>query len=255
MPAMQILPPTLSPARPRPIAALLAASALAGASLAPAHAGRPLATDDAAVTEPARCQIESWVERHRDQRAFVLGATCGLGGGFDAAIDRSQVRPRGDTSEEMGAALKWAAAEGLQTPLGTVTPGVRLGTTTVRQVAGGWHLSGAGALGILSLDAGNDIQLHLNLGPQRDRATRRTTTVALAALAWSPVREALWFAEVQANDRRAEAGGAVRTAGARWWLLHEKLGLDVSASRTAGSAGTTWMLGFGWYGIGLPGQP
>jgi hypothetical protein len=69
------------------------------------------------------------------------------------------------------------------------------------------------------------------------------------AAAWTPASAALVFAEVQASDRRALSGPTVRTVGGRWWLVDGEIGLDLTASREAGSDRTRWSIGFGWYGI------
>ena len=60
------------------------------------------------------------------------------------------------------------------------------------------------------------------------------------------------FAEVQANSKRTVFGGTLATAGARWWLNKDTLGLDLTAGRESGVHGATvWTLGLCWYGIGL----
>lgn len=40
-------------------------------------------------------------------------------------------------------------------------------------------------------------------------------------------------------------------AGARWWLLPERVALDVTTGRSTGTNSTrTTTIGLGWYGIG-----
>jgi hypothetical protein len=55
-------------------------------------------------------------------------------------------------------------------------------------------------------------------------------------------------AETQANSRSSVFGGTVNTTGGRWWAVKDRLGLDLSASRTAGGD-TGWSIGLGWYGL------
>ena len=58
------------------------------------------------------------------------------------------------------------------------------------------------------------------------------------------------FAENQANSKCAVFGDTVNAGGARWWLVKDRFGLDMSASHQAGTdIGTMWTLGFGRYGL------
>ncbi len=92
--------------------------------------------------------------------------------------------------------------------------------------------------------------MHANLGAAHEHTSRTTATLLNLAIAWTPGEQALLFAETQANSKRTVFGGTVNTAGARWWLVPDRFGLDLSASRQAGAAiGTLWTLGLGWYGL------
>ncbi len=133
-------------------------------------------------------------------------------------------------------------------PLGL---GLKLSLSYDRPQAAGWRHSSVGLLVLAALKPTAQLQLLANLGPVRDTASGDTTTLMSLALAWTPLPAALLFAETQANDRPASAGGTVNSLGGRWWLRQDQLGLDLSASREAGSSlASRWSLGLGWYGIG-----
>lgn len=224
-----------------------------GAAASSAWAGRPLATDDAATADARSCQLESWLERAGADRALVLAPACGLVAGVELGAEFVRPRLRDEVRAEGGLALKWVpAAASLQTPAGAVDLGLKLATSHRRPVDGGWRRDGHAALALASLAPADGWTLHTNLGVQHDRDSGRNATLLNLALDWTPRDAALLFAEVQANDRRPLLGGAVRSAGARWWLLGDRFGIDLTASREAGASGPTrWSLGFGWYGLGV----
>lgn len=229
----------------------ITAALLLSSGCAVALAGRPLATDDAAVAETGSCQVEAWLERGGDERAYVLAPACGIAERWELGGNVTRIRTDGDGETALGLAAKWLPlADPLDTPIGALSLGVKLAVGADRSRGAGWRVESIGALALASIEVRPTIQVHLNLGPVRERATSTTHTMFNAAMVWSPTEKALLFAEVQATDT-ASSGRTVRTAGGRWWLLPDRLGLDVTASRQSGSRnGTLWTLGFGWYGLG-----
>ena len=90
------------------------------------------------------------------------------------------------------------------------------------------------------------------LRPARDTASASSAALLNLALVWTPTERLLLVVETQRNDRRDVFGGTVNGMAARWWLVKDALGLDLSASRESRSGSPTqWTLGLGWYGIGL----
>jgi hypothetical protein len=228
----------------------LLAGALLASLAAPALAGRPLATDDAATADVGRCQLESWSAKREDDRNFVLSGACGAAAGLEIGLEAARARPRNDTELEAGVALKWApAAATFGTPLGELRLGAKAALGSLHPRSADWELASVGALGLASLATSSTTALHLNLGALHDRDSGRTGALLNVAATWSPASAALLFAEVQATDRRSVGPATVRTAGARWWIVPDTFGLDLTVSRAAGSDTTQWSLGFGWYGI------
>lgn len=226
------------------------------ASLLPAltaHAGRPLASDDAGTADAGTCQVEAWAEKAGADRASVLAPACGVLPGLELGADYTQPRPRDPVRAEAGLALKLAPESWkLGSGDGAVRLGLKAGAAWIKPSDAGWQGSGSSLLGLATLPLGESFELHLNLGLGRDKASRTRAGLANVAVVWTPTEPLLLFAEVQANSKRDVFGATVASVGARWWLVPDKLGLDLSASREATSGATTlWTLGLGWYGIGF----
>ena len=218
----------------------------------PACAGRPLAVDDAGTAPAGSCQVESWFERSGDQRVWILSPACGLGEAVELGVEVSHPSPATTTSTStgerysVGLAVKWVD------PAWTVGPaqfGLKAYAGSAHLIDGGWQPLTRGLLGLATLALGEQTTLHVNLGDEFDRTTRRHQARGQVALTWQAGDPWMLFGEVQALRG---GGAAQQTLGARWWAVKDNLGLDLTAGRTAGQAGSTvWTLGLGWYGIGL----
>lgn len=221
--------------------------------MAPSWAGRPLGTDDATTAEAGLCQVESWFARDREQRAWVVSPACGLAPGLELDADRTRLAPADPVRGGATVAVKWVPqAANWDSPVGALNVGLKFSTGFEQRNDAGWRRASGTLLGLATLRLPGDWAVNANLGPARDRASGATATWLNLALVWTPADEVLLFVERQANDRPAEFGGSLRTTGARWWLLKDRLGLDLTAGRQAGrSAGTVWTIGFGGYGLGF----
>jgi hypothetical protein len=228
--------------------------ALAGLALAPqAWAGRPLSSDDAVVADAGSCQIEAWLERAGSDSALVLAPACGLADGLELDADYTQPRQRDRLRAAAGLALKWAPASWRSdTTAGALNFGLKLALAHERAPGAGWHSTQTSALALTSLQAGEAWALHANLGAARDRSSGSTAGLLNLALVWTPRPRVLLFAESQLNNRHGAFGGNVQGAGARWWLIQDRLGIDLTASRETGAGRPTlWSFGLGWYGLSI----
>jgi hypothetical protein len=216
-----------------------------------AWAGRPLATDDAGTAEQGTCQFESWIEGNGSDHSFVMAPACGVAKDMELGADLTIPRHRDELRVGAGLALKWVPESWkLETAAGALGLGIKLGTAFERPAAQSWRSAGVGALVLATLLPADDWTLHANLGAARDRASSTTAGLLNLALVWAPLESALLFAETQANSRTSVFGGTVNTVGGRWWAVKERFGLDLTASRENGAGnGTSWSIGFGWYGI------
>lgn len=103
-----------------------------------------------------------------------------------------------------------------------------------------------------------DRGIALKGAPEAARLSTLAGEAALlnVALARTPQRRVPPFGAALANNNRREFfGGTQATLGARGWLVRDRFGLDLTASRQAGARpgdGATRSpgLGLGWYGLG-----
>lgn len=233
------------------ICPILAPAALLLVLATPAHAGRPLSTDDAATAGASTCQVEAWHARTSAQRAWVLAPACSIGDSFEFGLEAVRPSPRDGTQLGGAVALKWVPSGAtFDTPLGALALGAKLGSAFIKPHGAGWRRTDAGALALASLTPADRWSVFANAGTLRDRAAGVSATLLNVAAAYQPADTWLAFVETLASDRRAVLGGAVRGAGVRWWASKDQLGVDLTASRQAGgSSGTLWTVGVGWYGI------
>jgi hypothetical protein len=233
--------------------ALLAATpALLALLLQPAHAGRPLSTDDAGTADPGTCQVESWHEKAGSERAFVLAPACGVVPGVEIGVDSTWPKPRDVVRQEAGLAVKFVPASWkVATGAGELNFGLKASGAWLKPADAGWQSADTTVLGLATWKPADSLAVHVNVGISRDRASATRATLTNAALVWTPHEPLLVFVEAQGNNKKDVFGGTVSTVGARWWLVKDTLGLDLTASRESGGGSTTrWTFGIGWYGIG-----
>lgn len=218
-----------------------------------AWAGRPLASDDAGTAAVGTCQLESWIERANNDGAWVIAPACGIAEGLELGFDYTLPRQRDTLRAASGVALKWVAEDWrFDTRVGELNYGLKLGVAFERPSGAAWRKGETSALALATLAPGDAWALHANLGMARDHRSAATAVLLNLAGVWMPREDSLLFVETQANNRRTVFGGTVVSAGGRWWLIKDRLGLDLTASRESGSgSGTSWTLGMGWYGHGL----
>ena len=218
-----------------------------------ASAGRPLATDDAGTAPAGSCQAEAWGEKTGSDRAWVLAPACGVAAGVEVGAEYRQPRPRSPVHGKGGLALKWVPEDWkLETGAGELNFGLKASAGWAQPAGGHWQRGGAALLGLASWSPGPAWTAHANLGFARDTASASSAALLNLALVWTPTERLLLVVETQRNDRRDVFGGTVNGMAARWWLVKDALGLDLSASRESRSGSPTqWTLGLGWYGIGL----
>lgn len=200
------------------------------ASLAlPAQAGRPLATDDAAIVAVGACQLEMWTEHGRDAHAVWANPGCNPFGSTEFAFAFARLHPQGGERLNL---RRWQIKQMLrdtdarQIGLALAVGGSRTHRTDVRD----GYLNGIASV---PLDGEAGV-LHLNLGVLRAHADGRHRTRATWSLAYD--------AEVAAATRASmETYG---TSGERpHWQLgmrHEWLPGHVQLDASVGSAWGRW---------------
>lgn len=208
----------------------------------PVLAGRPLLTEDAAILDEKRCQLDAWGDHGREARVAWLAPACNIGAGIEWQAGFARERKEGDyrhvEAYAQGKALLRTVR--VDSPWGV---GVIAGVTRRRhsESRGGWRSPYVQIP--VSFDLGN-LLVHVQPGWTRDADARRDF--------------ALWgvAAEYPASERLtllAEAFGQERErpwsrAGLRWTAINDTLHLSLTyvaridgrpAERYA-NAGFTW---------------
>lgn len=223
-------------------------------SLPPALAGRPLGTDDASTAAPRNCQLEAWYQRSDGALSTTLAPACGIAEGLELDLGLTLPAQRQDPLQSGNLAFKWVPAGwASSTPLGDLALGLKASADFEHPADGGWRRADTTGLLLGSLQLGEQWAMHLNLGRgqwrPRGQASLQANLLNVAAV-WTPVEQALLFAEWQGNNQPSDLGRPVRTVGGRWWLQKDKLGLDLTWGRAVGMGAPNQIgLGFGWYGL------
>jgi len=221
-----------------------------------AHAGRPLGTDDAGTAAAQTCQLEAWYEHSGNELTTVLAPACGVAEGLELDLGVALPAERRELLLGSGLAFKWVPTSWAgSTPWGELAFGLKGGVDFEQLAGSGWRQAGSAGLLLTSLQVNDQWALHLNLGRGQWRPLGQPqfqASLLNVAATWAPAEQGLLFAEWQGNSRRADLGSPTVTAGGRWWLQKDKLGLDLTVGReTASGAPNVVTLGFGWYGLGF----
>ncbi len=147
---------------------------LAAVSL-PAHAGRPLNTEDASVLEEGGCQVEAWIDRGRDATLGWLVPACNFGAGIEWQVGAGRERQGGNDAlvETYAQAKKvWKAFGVGAWGIGTV---VGVSRRPLQESARGWE--NPYVVIPVSIGLTEDTAVHFAPGWSRDREARRNLTV------------------------------------------------------------------------------
>ena len=155
---------------------LLAAACGVMFLLSPAHAGRPLQTEDAGLLESGACELEGAGLRlsNDDGRATEIGLGLGCGIGFNSqlglGVSQSREARQSTTGVNLGGKTGLWAGEG--DDAAAVAIAWSLGATREQ---GSWRQSdnGLNLVGSIPLAP---VTLHLNLGHARDVPSRIVST-------------------------------------------------------------------------------
>src|SRR3954463_5090656 len=188
---------------------------LAGAL--PAHAARPMITDDARLVEAKACQVESWARRNRDSTEFWALPACNPTGNLELTAGGGRTNEAGSirtTDQQL-------QAKTLFKPLEPDGWGVGLAVGTVGH-PGARRDSYAYVPGSLSL-LRDRIVLHANAGALRAGDERRThPTWGLATEVQLDLRNTF------VAEAFSQGTGAFHQFGWRHWLVANRLQVDAT---------------------------
>ena len=213
--------------------AVLAAT-LAAASHA--HAGRPLATEDAGVLAQNECEWESFAARVRAPgalaHAWVTQLACGVMPELQVALSYGQTRGHGHADESASINGKWGLLRGYGDEASLVLAGGSVGGKTSGT---GFRLGGLFLNGVLTKPLAENWTGHLNLGWTQDRTSRPHAL----AMTWNLAAEVAagngleWMAEVYGAERSdAFVGAGLRWAAGKAWSLNAGYAVQLAGART-----------------------
>lgn len=205
------------------------AAALCASLALPVQAGRPLATDDAAIVAAGACQLELWTEHWRDARAIWANPGCNPFGSTEFAVAFARLHPQG--AERLNL-RRWQIKQMLrdtdehQTGFAVALGGSRTHRTDVRD----GYLNGIASVPLY----GEARVLHLNVGVLRAHEDGRHRTHATWGLAYD--------AEVAAVTRASLETYGISGERPHWQLglRHEWLPGHIQLDASVGSAWGRW---------------
>jgi len=196
----------------------------------PAHAGRPLTTEDASILEEKACQVEAWVDRGREATQYWLVPACNFGANIEwqTGFARARADGRGALSEAyFQAKTLWRSIDDSPWGVGLVA-GV---TRKQRETHRGWE----NPYVIVPVSATSEraaATFDFSIGWSHDRAERRSVTLwGVGAETAVSTRLALLAEAFGENAARP----FVR-AGGRVTVIKDQLELDLTlVTRPGGS--------------------
>ena len=202
---------------------------LSAAAVQPVLAGRPLATDDAAIVEAGACQLEAWMERGRDHRATWLNPGCNPFGRTEFAFGGARVRPDDLPAYTLHA---WQIKRMLREH-DAAHAGYAIAFGGQRQRHGGAREVYLNGIATLPLAAEVRV-LHINLGALRTRDADGRHTRATWGLAFD--------AEVATATRASLEAFGTSSERPRWQfgLRHELVPGHLQLDASLGSALGRW---------------
>jgi hypothetical protein len=212
----------------RPTAAVVLAL-LAAHSMA--TAGRPMATDDAAVAAPGACDLESFVARVQvpgspSLQTLSTQLGCGWGGNTKLSVAVAQDSAEGDRAQRLSFNVKrrlWGEADA---PTGLV---LTLAASGLKTRDSGFRSENTAITLVWTASPVQDLLLHVNLGSVRHHLDRQS------ALTWNLAAE---YSLGNGFDLMAETYGEERNkpwlGTALRWTVKPQFSVDVSWARQTG---------------------
>lgn len=213
-----------------PVAALVACI--------PAHATRPMVVDDASITSPGNCQVESWTQHTTSQTEFWAVPACNVGGTWELAAGLGRIGAAGPDGAYRSGVLQ---AKTVFRPL--QKNGWGIGLTIANQFRQGAGV--AGDLSVLvpvSVSLLNDrVLVHANGGWLRAHATGQNDGFWATGAEWAARSRLTLTLETYGTGR----GHSYNQAGARFAVIPDRLALDAGVGSRIGRIGNERFYTFG----------
>ncbi len=210
-------------------------AALVASALMPcvAHAGRPLATEDAGVLAAGECEWESMAGRQSSaepvSRAWSTQIGCGIGAHTQLALGHGRSHSAGSHDQAFTLGGKTGLIDGGEAgPALTLAYGINL----LRIADAGFQLDNEAVALVVSLPVTPGTSVHANLGWLRDRSDHRDSTSWNLALETRLSEHVDGGCEWYGDDHSRPWGGL----GLRWsWTEHFSLNASLAARAGKGA--------------------
>lgn len=209
-----------------------------------ARAERPLATEVADTIPAGHCQLEGWADHNNGAHEGHFAPACGLVPGFEMAAEWAGSMPSRSDVQNRLLGFKWGPEwlewEGARFGI----KGLRVQERTPSADDTSWHNHGTVLMGITSVPLDPNWTVHAHLGRNFMHNGEKDAMVYGVGLVWTPTDHWMLFAEVVGDHLHT----ATQTVGVRYWILPDKLGVDLTqthSNATPGSSRTGF--GIGWY--------
>lgn len=219
------IPDTDMTIKPLHLGCLLGSALLAGA----AHAARPTVVDDASISGPKACQLESWTQHTRDHTEYWAVPACVVGDAWELSAGLGRVVPKADRSYHAGT----LQAKTVFKQLETNGWGIGLTVATVFKES---NVSQGDVAVIIPLSASlldDKVLLHTNIGWLHGRDSGVNGAIGGVAGEWQLNERVAFVTEAY----RPEPGRNMGQLGLRLTLIPEKLAFDIGAGSRLGHTG------------------
>lgn len=220
------------------LARLSLVALLASASATAAHAARPMITDDARLTDPQACQLESWFHQHRQGNELWALPACNPGGNFEFTFGGALARSHG----QMESSARMIQGKTLFKALETNGYGVGFAAGYATQ-------PGAGQSGTpyfyvpTSLSFADDrLVIHTNLGATRLRERSGTRLTWGLGSEIQTTEHLYLIAETYGQNK----GNPFFQFGVRYWVVPNHVQIDTTYGSQSGHLHDER-----WFSIGL----
>jgi hypothetical protein len=203
-----------------------------------AWATRPMVVDDAAITSPGNCQVESWTQRMPGRTEYWAVPACNVTGTWELAVGGGRVELDGPRSAFHGGVVQ------AKTVFHTMQKnGWGIGLTIADQFQEGAGLSGdLSVLLPVSLSFLNDqILVHANVGWLHSHAGGRSDGFWALGTEWAVRPQVTLTLETYG----ATHSPGFAQAGARFTLIPDRLAFDAGVGSHIRSKGTERYATFG----------
>ncbi len=202
----------------------------------PAHAGRPMVTEDAGVLDSGDCELESfkaWARARQSASEQLLSAQIGCGIGWNSQLALAASRWQSGSARTPGLTLSGKTALNQATEGGAAWA---LAWAVAAEDDGSWSHTGHALNGVVSVPLNDTLNLHANLGWSHARREHQQTTHWAIGLEQSLNDRWDLTGESFGDDRDHDPWFQI---GLRWAALPERLSLDTSLGRQSGSQQAT----------------